>query len=368
MSPSQRATGRRRAGRARRPRPAPPARRWAPAVVQRAEGGVDARVVAAQVDAGAVGRRRRRAPAASAAAAPAREHPTSPCASLGAPVAWPYPAAEAEHRPDRGQAGGGPGRRRRRRPSAPPGRSAPVASSSPELAALGRLEGAERAAQQGDHVVERVRRAATPTQPSTTASSSASWSSTVPLPARNPSTNAAPSAGGVPGVSARPSRASTARRRPAPGVVQQPGGPALHQPVHAAPVGELLEHAAAARAAGRVVDEGERRLDGAQPLDHRRAPRRRRALGGAARGRRRTRTTSSSNTDAQRGGVGARARRRSAGRRRAGRGRPSARRRRDRRRPARRARATTGATASGRSASSARSTAAAASTEPAGLA
>ena len=106
--------------------------------------------------------------------------------------------------------------------------------------------------------------------PSTTSSSWASWSSTVPLPARKPSTNAAPSAAGVPGVSARPSRprrrpASTARRR---GAAAPPARAPARAP--AVRVGERCQDGGQLGVTRRVVDHRQRRLDGAHPLDHRR--------------------------------------------------------------------------------------------------
>ena len=89
----------------------------------------------------------------------------------------------------------------------------------------------------------------------------------MPLPARNPSTNAAPTAGGVPDESARPSRCSTRAAVPVAGVVQQPGGPPLDETVRAS-VGELTQHVGEPGVPRRMVDQRERGLHAAQALDH----------------------------------------------------------------------------------------------------
>ena len=85
-------------------------------------------------------------------------------------------------------------------------------------------------------------------------------------------------------------------RRPPAGVVKEAGRPTLDQSVDPPGTGELLEHGRQVTVAGRVVDDSERRLRPAHPLDHR--PRRvPSSTASAARSRPEiTRTTSSSNT------------------------------------------------------------------------
>ena len=89
----------------------------------------------------------------------------------------------------------------------------------------------------------------------------------MPLPARNPSTNAAPTAGAVPDDSARPSRCSTAHGVPVAGVVQESGGASLHEAVGTS-VGKLAEHVGELAVPRRMVDQCQRGLHTAQALDH----------------------------------------------------------------------------------------------------
>ena len=195
---------------------------------------------------------------------------------------------------------------------------------------------------------------------STAERSWASCSRTVPLPARKPSTNAAPAAAGVPGVSARAEPCLDGRRRPPAAVVEQPGRPALDEPVHAAVLGELLEHAPGTR---RGAPGGRRRPAPPGRRSSARSSQRAASSSSCSAARPRpatTRSTSSSNTIRSAGRVGAAdvAVAQRAGQR--ARARPSARRRRacaaaSSPSDARRA----GCSASGRSASRARSTAAA---------
>ena len=128
----------------------------------------------------------------------------------------------------------------------------------------------------------------------------------MPLPARNPSTNAAP-VGGRRARRQRPAEAGLdRRRRPPAGVVQQPGRPALDEAVDAAGRSASCSSTGGQLVApGRVVDDGERRLDGAHPLDHRPGARRRRGPRRPAPSPATTRTTSSSNTTRSAGRVGA---------------------------------------------------------------
>ncbi len=90
----------------------------------------------------------------------------------------------------------------------------------------------------------------------------------MPLPARKPSTKAAP-AGRRRARREGPSEAGLdGRRRPVAGVVQEPGGPTLHQAVGAAALGEDLEHGRQLASPGRVIDDRQGRLGRAQPIDH----------------------------------------------------------------------------------------------------
>ena len=92
----------------------------------------------------------------------------------------------------------------------------------------------------------------------------------MPLPARNPSTNRAPSAAGVPGVSALPTRCDTASASHVPDVVEQPASPGPHEPVDRPAVGELGEGVREVAVAGGVVEHRQRALQPTQPFDHRR--------------------------------------------------------------------------------------------------
>ena len=100
-------------------------------------------------------------------------------------------------------------------------------------------------------------------------SSWSSWTSTVPLPARKPSTNAAPAAAGVPGLKARPRRASTASvSHPPPSWSNRVARPCTRpwtrrvSARRASTVGNSIVPSG-------VVDDTERGLHGAQPFDHR---------------------------------------------------------------------------------------------------
>ena len=99
---------------------------------------------------------------------------------------------------------------------------------------------------------------------------SASWTSTVPLPARKPSTKRAPSAAGVPGVSARPTRCDTASASHAPESWSSRVARPPHQPMDRPPVGELGEGDREVVVPGGVVEHRQRPLQTAEPLDHRR--------------------------------------------------------------------------------------------------
>ena len=159
----------------------------------------------------------------------------------------------------------------------------------------------------GTVVVERVAARATTPSGRRRRAARRRGRSTVPLPARKPSTNAAPTAGGVPGDSARDSRAldlgarPSGRRRAAAG---SPGrAPGRGRRRRSA---SCVEHGRERARAG----PGDRRSASAactpaEPLDHRAPPRRRRASGRRRPAPASTRTTSPSNTDAQRRGVGA---------------------------------------------------------------
>ena len=192
-------------------------------------------------------RRRRRAPAASGAAARARTRRAVTVASRGARPSIARTVASPASRPglvdvvahrrrplDRGPSpagrrAGGARPARRRRTCAAAGPRRPRTASA---------------------------RAATTIQPSTAASSWVSCSSTVPLPARKPSTNAAPLAAGVPGVSARPRRASTAGGAQWPASWSSRVARPCTSPWRATALGELLEHGRQLAAPGRVVDDG----------------------------------------------------------------------------------------------------------------
>ena len=170
------------------------------------------------------------------------------------------------------------------------------------------------------------------TQPSITSSSSASCTSTVPLPARKPFDERR--ADRRRGADRQRPRQPRADQRPVPraAVVQQAGGAALHQAVHVAALGDDGEHRRPLGPARRMVDQRERGLHAGEPLDHRRRGvvveraaghhRRRRAR---ARPARRTRRAARWHR--------CRARRRSAARAPAGRACRSPGRRRDRARP-----------------------------------
>ena len=105
---------------------------------------------------------------------------------------------------------------------------------------------------------------------STMPSRSASWTSTVPLPARKPSTKRAPSAAGVPGRQRPTDPLRDLVGVPRTGVVEQARRPAAHEAVDAAPVGELGERRRQVVVAGRVVEHRQRALQPAEALDHRR--------------------------------------------------------------------------------------------------
>ena len=190
--------------------------------------------------------------------------------------------------------GGGPGLvdvvAHRRRPVDLPRRQ-----QAAELAALGRLEGAERAPQQGHDVLERVG-----AQGGDPAVDGGQQLGVVQEHGAAAGEEALDERRAAAGRGARRQGATEAgldrRRRPVPGVVQQPGGPALHQPVRAAPLGERLEHGRQLAAPSRVVDDGERRLGGAQPVDHLARPASSSSDSAARASPAMTRTTSSSNT------------------------------------------------------------------------
>ena len=147
---------------------------------------------------------------------------------------------------------------RRRRPT-----------STPELAALGRLERAERAAQRARSIASNASRGSDDTQPSSTPSRSASCTSTVPDPARNPSTNAAPLRRGRPArqrlrqTALHDVRPTRRRRRAAAGW----RGPATRP--CPAPVVSATSDRPAARRGGPDGRQGERTLERAEPFDHR---------------------------------------------------------------------------------------------------
>ena len=92
-----------------------------------------------------------------------------------------------------------------------------------------------------------------------------SWTSTVPLPATKPSTNVAPSAGRVPGDNAREQTATDIVGLPVAAIVEQTGRPTAHQPVPAG-LGGDGEQPWPFLAPCLVVDQGERRLGGADPF------------------------------------------------------------------------------------------------------
>ena len=158
-------------------------------------------------------------------------------------------AGQAEHRPHGGQ----PGPARASSMSSPIGATRSTATGGQqqaELTALGRLERRRTCGAAGRRCPRRRPAAATAIHASTMASSWTSWSSTVPLPARNPSTNAAP-AGRRRARRERPTEAGLdVGRRPAPAIVQQPRRPALDQPVDPPPVGQPLQHRPAASRGG----------------------------------------------------------------------------------------------------------------------
>ena len=210
-----------------------------------------------QVDAGAVGRRHRRARAASGAAA---RPPTPAARSIGRVT-----LVAARGRPSRrrtvASAGGGPlgvdvvADRRRR------ARRAPPASEHAELAALGRLERAERAPQQR-HDVRRTRRASATTiqRVDDRRAARRRARSTVPLPARKPSTNAAP-------VGRRRAR----RQRPAePGARRRPASQCPRRAAAGSP-GPARARARAVRRRARSSTAGQLAV-ARRVVDERRAP------------------------------------------------------------------------------------------------
>ena len=173
-------------------------------------------------------------------------------------------------------------------------------------------------------------------QASITSSSSRSCTSTVPLPARKPSRKRAPSAAGVPAVSARPTAPRHVVGRPRAAVVQQTRRPSAHQSVHGMPVGQPDQR----RRGDRVVAPDGRA--GRAPLGVRSTarpslPRRRRRGGGRRRRARRSRAPPSRRRRSSTPRRPTRGRRRSGGRGRAAPARRSARRRRAPGRRARRA-------------------------------
>ncbi len=140
---------------------------------------------------------------------------------------------------------------------------APSALAQPfaEAAALARGQDRERAAQQRQDVGEGVRRDAA-TQPSSTASSSGSWTSTRPDVPMKPSIQDAPRSGSSPGESARD---IGARRVEPARVVQQPGraaGERAGQPLAAA----TRAAPRATRAQVGVLEQRERGVDAVDGL------------------------------------------------------------------------------------------------------
>ena len=120
-----------------------------------------------------------------------------------------------------------------------------VAEQPAELAALGRLEGAERPAQQGDDVAN-ARAAASRSTRRRPPAARCRGAARCRCRRGTPRRTRRPSAAGVPGVRARPRRrstcsASSGRRRAA------AGSPALDEPVDRAGVGQLLEHGGSSR-------------------------------------------------------------------------------------------------------------------------
>ena len=239
--------------------PGPPAA-GSRAVVERAEGGVDAPVVAAEVGARAVG------------VAAAEHEPPAP-----QPLGLRHPGRhgadldvrrQAEHRPHRGQAG------ERRAPSStssPIGATRstrPVASSTPELAALGRLEGAERAPQQGDDVLEGV--GPQRGDPRVDGGQQLAVVEQDGAAAGEEALDERRAVGGRRARRERPAEAGLdVGRRPPPASWSRRVARPCTSPWTRRPPASVLEHGGQLAVTGRVVDDGERGLDRAHPLDHR---------------------------------------------------------------------------------------------------